>query len=50
MSYYSLHCHSDRGSNLLFLDSTARPSDNVQYARTIPTSVLGLIIFKKEIR
>lgn len=35
MSYYSLHCHSDRGSNLLFLDSTARPSDNVQYAREI---------------
>ena len=35
MSYFSLHTHDDRGSNVLFLDSTARPADNVKYAREI---------------
>lgn len=35
MSYFSLHTHCDRGSNILFLDSTARPAENVKYAKEL---------------
>ena len=35
MSYYSLHNHTDRGSNALFLDSTIKPKDLVQRAKKI---------------
>lgn len=35
MSYYSLHTHNHRGSNTVFLDSTARPEDIVSYAQEI---------------
>ena len=35
MSYFSLHTHNHRGSNVIFLDSTARPEEIVAYAREI---------------
>lgn len=35
MSYFSLHTHNHRGSNVVFLDSTARPEEIVAYAREI---------------
>lgn len=35
MSYYSLHSHCDRGSNAIFLDTTARPKDIVAYAKEL---------------
>lgn len=35
MSYYSLHTHNHRGSNILFLDSIARPEEIVKYAREL---------------
>ena len=33
MGYYSLHAHTDRGSNCLFLDSTNKPAELVSYAK-----------------
>lgn len=33
MSYYSLHAHNATGSNCIFLDSTAKPSELVKYAK-----------------
>lgn len=35
MSYYSLHSHVDRGSNTIFLDSTAKTKDLVAYAKEV---------------
>ena len=42
MSYYSLHTHTDRGSNSLFLDSTAKPKDLVKYAQEL--GLLGMCV------
>ena len=40
MSYFSLHLHTDRGSNALFLDSTVKPKDAVKRAKEL--GLLGL--------
>lgn len=40
MSYYSLHVHTDVGSNSIFLDSIAKPKELVKYARS--QGLLGL--------